>query len=127
MNIRITPIRKIKEGNKGTIYEAKTACGKLTMIIADGDDGYPVRFTAQSTGGGCEGNLEGMQRLVTLLLELNTRADCIIEQLNKVICPACKSKMLKGEKDIALSCSKAIARALEKHIYNGQRPDAISK
>ena len=76
--MRATPVRKVKEGNRGTIYEGKTACGQLTIIIADGDDDYPVRLTAQNKGGGCEANLEGLQRLVTLLLEINTRADCII-------------------------------------------------
>ena len=122
--MRITPIRKIKEGARGTFYESKTSCGKLTIIIADGEDDYPVRLTVQpSSEGGCTANLEAVQRLVTLLLELNTRADCIIEQLNKVVCPACKSAFLKGNKEIAFSCSKAIGRALEKHIYNGEKKE----
>ena len=116
---KITPIRKVKEGNKGTLYEAKTHCGKLTIFITNGDDDYPVRVTVQATGGGCEANLEAIQRLVTLLLEMNARAECIVEQLNKVICVSCKTDLVKGDKDIALSCSKAIARALEKHICNG--------
>ena len=112
---RLTPVRKVKNGSKGTYYEANTSCGKLDILIVDDDD-YPVRITAQPTGGGCHANLEGMQRLITLLLEMNTRADIITEQLNKVICQACKSKMIKGDKEIALSCAKAIGKALEQHI-----------
>jgi len=121
---RLTPVRKVKNGSKGTYYEAKTSCGKLDILIVNGDDNYPVRITAQPTGGGCVANLEAVQRLVTLLLEMNTRVDIIIEQLNKVICQACKSKMLKGDKEIALSCAKAMGRALEQHLEN---TDAVSK
>lgn len=113
---RLTPVRKVKNGSKGSYYEANTSCGKLDILIVNGDDDYPVRITAQPTGNGCHANIEAIQRLVTLLLEMNTRADIIIEQLNKVICSACKSKMIKGDKEVALSCSKAIGRALEQHL-----------
>lgn len=116
MKQHLTPVRKIKEGARGTYYETKTSCGGLKIIIADDED-YPVRVTCQPTGGGgCTANIEALQRLTTLLLEMNCRGDIIIEQLNKVICPSCKTKLAKGEKEIALSCSKALGRALEKHL-----------
>lgn len=120
---RMTPVRKVSEGATGTYYEAKTACGKLKIIIVDGEDGYPCRLTTQVVGGNCEGNAEAVQRLITLLLEMNARAECVIDELNKIVCPACRSKFLKGEKDIAFSCGKAVARALEKHITqeNGEK------
>ena len=114
---RINPVRFIKDGAKGSYYEAKTSCGSLKIIICDDDD-YPVRLTAQTVGGGCEANLEGLQRLVSLLLEINARVECIIEQLDKPICPQCKTKLVRGEKDIALSCPKAIAQCLKKHMEN---------
>jgi hypothetical protein len=113
---RLTPVRKVKNGSKGSYYEANTSCGKLDILIVNGEDEYPIRLTAQPSGGGCHANLEAVQRLTTLLLEMNTRADIIIEQLNKPICQACKSKMVKGDKEIALSCSKAIGKALEQHM-----------
>ena len=112
----LTPIRKAKNGNGAKFYEARTSCGSLKIYITDGDDQYPVRVTVQSVGGGCEANLQTTQRLITLLLEMNCRADIIIDQLNKVVCPACKSKLIKGDKDIQLSCSKAISGALEQHL-----------
>jgi len=115
----ITPIRKVKEGAKGSYYEGKVSCGNIKIFIADDEDGYPVRLTAQYSGGGCGANLEVIQRLITLLLECNVRVDIIIGQLNKVFCPACRTKFAKGDKEIALSCSRAIARALEKHLNNG--------
>ena len=118
---RMTPIRRIKEGAKASYYEAKTSCGSLKITIYNGDDDYPIRIAVEPVGNGCLANIEAMRRLVTLLLEMNARADVIIEQLNKVICPACKSAMVKGDKDISLSCSKAIAGALDKHINNGDK------
>ena len=51
MATRLTPIRKVKEGAKGSYYESKTACGKITIIIMDDED-YPVRITAQTVRGG---------------------------------------------------------------------------
>lgn len=120
MTQRITPLRKVKEGNKGTYYEARVRCGMLKIFIADDDD-YPVRLTAQYTGtGGCDANLQAVQRLITLALECNIRVDCIAEQLSKVVCESCKNALVKGDKDIALSCAKAIGRALEKHTENGK-------
>jgi hypothetical protein len=118
---RITPVRRIKEGAKGSYYEAKVSCGRLKIIITNGEDDYPIRLTTEYTGGGCVGNMEAIRRLTTLLFECNVRADCIIEQLNKVICPSCRSALVRGDKEIALSCAKAIARAIEKHIKgNGE-------
>lgn len=120
---RVTPVRRIKEGNKGTFYEAKVRCGTLKIFIADDED-YPVRLTAQYTGsGGCESNLQAVQRLITLLLECNVRYDCIIEQLNKIVCPSCKAAFIKGDTQIAFSCAKAIAGALEKHMANGDKKE----
>ena len=119
----VTPIRKIKEGAKASFYEAKTSCSKLKITIYNGDDDYPIRIAVEPVGGGCLSNIEAIRRLITLLLEMNARADVIIEQLNKVICPACKSAMVKGDKDISLSCAKAMAGALEKHLNNEDGKD----
>ena len=116
MSTRITPIRKVKDGAKGSYYEAKTSCGTIKILIVNGDDDYPVRVTVQPTGGGCQASLESQQRLVTLLLEMNARADVIIEQLCKVICPSCKSQVVKGNKEVAYSCASAIGFALKKHL-----------
>ena len=125
MSRRITPIRKVKEGARGTYYEATVACGKMKLLIAMGEDDYPARVTAQYTSGGCNAMLETVQRLITLALECNIRIDCLIEQLYKVVCPACKSALLKGDKTVALSCGKAIAAALERSITteNGEKKE----
>jgi len=124
---RITPIRFIKEGAKGRYYEAKINCAKMKIIIADGEDDYPVRVTCQYTGdGGCDANLGAIQRLVTSMLECNVRAEIIINDLNKITCDACKRKLYKDkDKTIALSCARAIAGALNKHITkeNGEKKE----
>jgi hypothetical protein len=113
---RAIPVRKAKNGDHANFYEAKTSCGSLKIYITDGEDSYPVRITIQSVGGGCEANLAVIQRLITLLLEMNCRADIITEQLNKVVCSACKTKLTKGDKEISLSCGKAVADAITGHI-----------
>jgi len=122
--MKITPIKKIKEGSRGVYYEVKVNCTVLSIIILDDENGSPCSIRVQNKkgkdfSGGCVANIEAVQRLVTLLLECNIKEDLLIEQLNKVHCSSCVGRFRKGEKDIALSCAKAIAGALEKHLYNG--------
>lgn len=110
----IEPVKKVKSNAKGAYYEAKVSCGVIKILIVDGEDGSPGRVTAQYSGGGCEGNMEAIQRLVTLLFECNIKPECLYDQLDKVVCNACKVKF-KDDKTISLSCSKAISSALKQH------------
>jgi len=118
---KVSPVKKIKEGAKGTYYEAEVGCTKLSIIIMDDEDGSPCRITVQpnKTRGGCQANIEALQRVITLFLECNIKEDILIEQLDQVVCGSCKSQMIRGDKTIALSCAKAIGAALKKHINGG--------
>jgi len=120
---KVCPVKKIKEGAKGTYYEAQVGCTKLSIIIMDDEDGSPCRITVQpnKTRGGCQANIEALQRILTVMLECNIREGLIIDQLDQVVCTACKSKMLKGDKTIALSCAKAIGAALKRHLNGGEK------
>ena len=113
--MRIKPTRKANpNGAKSSTYKLSVACGKLKIVIMD-EENYPVEVLIRNTEGGCEANQEVIGRLVTLLLESNIDVSFIIEQLEKVICLACKTQKVKG-KDVYLSCGKAIAWALKTHI-----------
>ena len=113
---KITPSRKAKSGKNG-FYEYETGCGKLKITIQD-EDNYPVRVIVEPVGGGCHGGIEYLRRSVTFLLECNIDLDCFLtEVLERVICKSAKERMLREKKqDIQLSCAKALATALRRHM-----------
>jgi len=113
--MKLKPTRKANpNGAKSSTYKLDVSCGKLKIVIMDEED-YPVEVLLRNVEGGCEANQETIGRLLTLLLESNIDCDVIIEQLEKVICMACKTTVAKG-KTVHLSCAKAIAWALKEHI-----------
>ena len=118
---KIKPTRKANpNGAKSSTYKLDVACGKLKIVIMDEED-YPVEVLLRNVEGGCEANQETIGRLITLLLESNIDLDCITEQLDRVICMACKTATAKG-KDVHLSCAKAIAWALRTSV-NGKEEE----
>ena len=108
-----------KDKSSHTFAKVKVGCTVLAITILNDENGNPFRIMVEPKKadglGGCESNLEGMRRLLTLCFEKKIDTEDIIEQLDKMICPTCVRKMIKGEKDLAMSCGKAISRVLKEH------------
>lgn len=117
--MRLKPVRQLKEGKNG-VYKLLTGCGQVTVTITDDDDGYPIRVVVEEkTGeGGCPGGVQYLRRSLTYILECNLDLEAYIENvMDKIICPSGKSRSIKErDKVIHLSCAKAVAFALRKHL-----------
>lgn len=115
--MKVKPSRKALDKGNG-YYKLESGCGKLAITIQDGADGYPIRVIVEPIGGGCQGGIEYLRRSLSYALECNLDMDNFItEVMEKIVCPGAKSKKVKNpEKEIYLSCSKAVAHALREHM-----------
>ena len=100
---------------KGTTTTVNTGCGNLYVTINEDDEGDPFEvFMQMGKAGGCAmSQLESIGRLVSLALRSGVEVDSIIEQIKGIRCPA--PTWGKGGK--VLSCSDAIAKALEQKMH----------
>ena len=75
------------------------------------EDGHVFEvFTNPS--GGCKSNINTITRLISLALRSGVKVAKIIDELRANKCPACQVLRRQG-KDVSLSCSNAIADAME--------------
>ncbi len=95
----------------------KTGCGKLYVTINEDENGRPFEvFTNMGKAGGCASSqAEAIGRLISLGLRSNFETDEIVKQLKGISC----HQPSWYEEGRVLSCSDAIAKALESYIPNG--------
>jgi ribonucleoside-diphosphate reductase alpha chain len=115
---KIVP-RKRPEVIKGTTRHMKTGCGNIYVTINEDEEGNIFElFTSMGKAGGCASSQsEAIGRLISLALRSNIEPYEVIKQLKGVSChqPAWHS----GGR--VLSCSDAIAKALEKFRTAGTK------
>ncbi|HMK56139.1 MAG TPA: vitamin B12-dependent ribonucleotide reductase [Dissulfurispiraceae bacterium] len=99
----------------------KTGCGKLYVTINEDENGRPFEiFTNMGKAGGCASSqAEAIGRLISLALRSNIETDEIIKQLRGISC----HQPSWGEEGRILSCSDAIAKALESYTPSGAPVD----
>jgi len=111
--------KKRPEVINGTTRLMKTGCGNLYVTINEDEEGHLFElFTSMGKAGGCAASQsEAIGRLVSLAFRSNIEPDEIIKQLKGISChePAWHS----GGR--ILSCSDAIAKALEKYHAEGKK------
>ena len=104
---------------KGATRLMKTGCGNLYVTINEDEKGHLFElFTSMGKAGGCAASQsEAIGRLVSLAFRSDIEPDEIIKQLKGISChePAWHS----GGR--ILSCSDAIAKALEKYRVEGKK------
>lgn len=94
----------------GETRKIKTGCGNLYVTINSIDDQPFEVFATMGKSGGCStSHLEGISRVITLALSSGVDIFKLIKHLKGIRCPA-PIKTKDGE---ILSCSDAIAKALE--------------
>jgi len=115
---KIVP-KKRPEVIEGSTRFMKTGCGNLYVTINEDEEGHLFElFTSMGKAGGCAASQsEAIGRLVSLAFRSNIEPDEIIKQLKGISChePAWYS----GGR--ILSCSDAIAKALEKYRVEGEK------
>jgi ribonucleoside-diphosphate reductase alpha chain len=122
--MKITP-RKRPEVIKGTTRLMKTGCGNLYVTVNEDEEGNLFElFTHIGKAGGCAASqAEAIGRLVSLALRSNIAPPEIVKQLRGISCH--NPEWTNGGR--ILSCSDAIAKAIEKYYQtedkgNGSDP-----
>jgi ribonucleoside-diphosphate reductase alpha chain len=100
---------------KGATSLLKTGCGHLYVTVNEDEDGKPFEvFTNIGKAGGCASSqAEAIGRLISLSLRSGIEPDEIVKQLKGISCH--QPSWAEGGK--ILSCSDAIAKALEKYPH----------
>jgi ribonucleoside-diphosphate reductase alpha chain len=112
-----TPVRVVPKKRpmviKGATRLLKTGCGNLYVTINEDENGRPFEvFTNIGKAGGCASSqAEAIGRLISLALRSNIEPEEIVKQLKGISC----HQPTWHEGGRVLSCSDAIAKALEKY------------
>lgn len=111
--------RKRPEVINGSTRLMKTGCGHLYITINEDEKGQLFEvFTHMGKAGGCAASQsEAIGRLVSLAFRSNIESEEIIKQLKGISCH--QPSWVDGGK--ILSCSDAIARAIERYNIKGDK------
>ncbi|MCI0469318.1 MAG: TSCPD domain-containing protein, partial [Nitrospirae bacterium] len=106
---------------KGATRFMQTGCGNLYVTVNEDEEGKPFEvFTNIGKAGGCASSqAEAIGRLISLALRSNIEAEEIVKQLKGISCH--ETSWTEGCK--ILSCSDAIAKALERYSHHHTNAD----
>lgn len=98
---------------KGSTQRIETGCGHLYVTINEDDRGLCEVFTQMGKSGGCTASqAEAVGRLISLALRSGIEPEAIVKQLKGIRCPS----PLWQPGGMVLSCSDAVAKALERSV-----------
>ncbi len=109
---------------RGSTRFMKTGCGNLYVTINEDEQGHLFElFTSMGKAGGCAASQsEAIGRLVSLAFRSNIEPEEVLKQLKGISCHS--PTWYEGGR--ILSCSDAIARALEKYHAKGGKGNGDS-
>ncbi len=112
--------KTVKIVNGSTVRESTSCVSSMYVTTNKTEDGHIFEvFTNPS--GGCKSNINTITRLISLALRSGVKVKRIINELRANQCPACQVLRRQG-KEVSLSCSNAIADAMELSIKNDTAP-----
>ena len=104
--------RGVKKIDGSTVRESTSCVKSLYITINKTPDGKAFECFTNASGG-CKTNINTISRLISLGLRSGIKVERIVDELRANQCPACQVLRRQGRTDIALSCSNAIADAIE--------------
>ena len=107
------------EVTTGKTHKMTTGCGNLYVTINEDEHGPFEVFTQMGKAGGCSASqAEAISRLISLSMRAGIDPKQIVKQLRGIRCP--NPGWEKG--GMILSCSDAIARAIERYFLEEKTP-----
>ena len=103
----------------GTTVRESTSCVKSMYVTVNKTPEGKAFEIFTNASGGCKTNINTIARLISLALRSGVKVDRIIDELRANQCPACQVLRRQG-KQVALSCSNAIADAIESAMGKGK-------
>jgi ribonucleoside-diphosphate reductase alpha chain len=98
---------------RGSTQRIETGCGHLYVTINEDERGLCEVFTQMGKSGGCTASqAEAVGRLMSLALRSGIEPEAIVKQLKGIRCPT----PLWQPGGMVLSCSDAVAKALERFV-----------
>ncbi len=99
----------------GITEKIETGCGNLYVTINEDERGPCELFASMGKAGGCAASqLDAQARLISMALRSNVDPYSVIKQLKGMRCPS--PSLLPQEGGKVLSCSDALARAIERYM-----------
>jgi len=100
---------------RGSTQRLETGCGHLYVTINEDERGLCEVFTQMGKSGGCTASqAEAVGRLISLAFRSGIEPEAIVKQLKGIRCPS----PLWQPGGMVLSCSDAVAKALERFVKN---------
>jgi ribonucleoside-diphosphate reductase alpha chain len=126
-----TPEEKVDSGVKerpkalkGATYQMQTGCGPLYVTINEDKDGLFELFTTMGKAGGCAASqAEALGRMISLNWRTGVQAKQVVKQLLGI---SCHIPSGFGDNRI-LSCSDAVAKAIQLHLLEVGHIDKVHK
>jgi ribonucleoside-diphosphate reductase alpha chain len=105
---------------RGSTQRIETGCGHLYVTINEDERGLCEVFTQMGKSGGCTASQsEAIGRLLSLALRSGIEPESIVKQLRGIRCPT----PLWQPGGMVLSCSDAVAKALERYSKDRSERD----